>query len=101
MEYTIDTSKPIQIDWSARGDQRIVQNVWNLINTWQYEVGYNRIKGMNPAILDKPAPVASTLYIAEVFRVVGQYEPRAKVQEVRFIGVDNEGNMQHEVVIEV
>jgi phage baseplate assembly protein W len=44
--------------------------------------------------MDKPLDVAAMMYVAEVYRVVDLYEPRAKVKDVKYTGVDNEGNMQ-------
>lgn len=101
MVYEIDTSKPIQLNWAATGAERIVQNVYNLINTWRYEIAYNRIKGIDPSLLDKPADVAAALYTAEVYRVVSEYEPRATVKEVTYLGVDDEGRMQFKVVVDI
>lgn len=101
MKYEIDTSKSVRLNWAAKGAERILQNVLNLISTWQYEVAYNRVKGIDPSILDKPVDVAAALYIAEVYRVVSEYEPRATVKEVLFSGVDNEGHMQFKVVVEI
>lgn len=101
MQYTIDTSQPIKLNWSASGKERIVQNVFNLISTFKYEVAYNRAKGINPSILDKPVNVLEGAYIAEVYRVVDEYEPRVTVEKISLIGVDDEGNMQFKVVIDI
>lgn len=101
MSYTIDTSQPINLNWSATGKERIVQNVFNLISTFKYEVAYNRAKGINPAILDKPINILEAAYISEVYRVVDEYEPRATVEKVSLSDVDDEGNMQFKVVIDI
>lgn len=101
MEYVIDTSKPVQLNWAAKEAERIVQNVYNLINTWRYEIAYNRIKGIDPSLLDKPADVAAALYTAEVYRMVAEYEPRATVKEVIYLGVDSDGHMQFKVVVDI
>lgn len=99
--YVMDTGQEMKLDWTAKGVQRILQNVRNLISTWKYEVAYSRIKGIDPSIIDRPADVAAALYVAEVYQVVGDYEPRAALQDVQFTGVDEEGNMQFRVVIEI
>lgn len=100
MDHTLNTSNTMQIDWTASGEKRITQNVLNLISTWRYEIGYNRTMGINTEILDKPADVAASLYAAEVYRIVEEYEPRARVKEVRFHGIVD-GNINSEVVIEI
>lgn len=101
MQYVIDTSKPININWGATGNERIVQNVLNIINTWKYEVAYNREMGIDSRLLDKPKDIAAAQYIAEVYRIVPIYEPRAEVKEVTFLQVDDEGVMQFKVVVNI
>ncbi len=101
MNYTIDTSQSINLNWSAKGKERIVQNVFNLISTFKYEVAYNREKGIHPAMLDKPRHILEAAYISEVYRVVERYEPRVTVVSVSLINSDVEGNMQFKVVIDV
>ena len=101
MEYAIDTGQTLNINWSAADVERILQNVRNLISTWKYEVAYNRIMGIDSAILDQPLDIAVVKYTAEVYRLVTNYEPRAKVKEVNFVGLDDDGNMQFKVVLEI
>jgi len=98
-EYVIDTGLETPLNWGAKGNERIVQNVANLIRTFQYEVAYNRLLGISPDVLDKNAEEAFALYAAEVFRVVSTFEPRATVQSVELVGIDQEGNIRAKVVI--
>ncbi|MGE5631701.1 MAG: hypothetical protein ACM3TR_11465 [Caulobacteraceae bacterium] len=101
MLYEVDTSKPANLDWGATGVERVLQNVRNAISTFRYEVAYARTRGMDPSILDTPVHEASKLYIAEIYRVVPEEEPRAKVEDVKFLGTDEEGNMQFKVVVNI
>lgn len=101
MEYVIDTSQEVNLNWNATNDERIVQNVLNIISTWKYEVAYNREMGIDSTLLEKPTQISSAQYISEVFRVIQEYEPRVTVKEVKFIGTDENGNMQFKVVINV
>lgn len=101
LEYVIDTGSITPLAWGAKGKERIVQNVANLIRTYQYEVAYNRLLGINPDIIDKNAEEAFALYTAEVYRVVSTFEPRATVKSVEPVSIDKEGNISARVVIEV
>jgi len=101
MIIEIDTSKTEPLNWAAKGVERIAQNVRNLINTWRYEVAYSRNMGIDTNLLDKPPDVAAAMYTAEVYALITDYEPRAKVKEVKYLGTDYSGNMQFRVVIEV
>lgn len=99
-EYVISTSSPV-LNWNATGNERIIQNVLNLIRTFRYAVGYDRTRGINPAVVDKPLNEAVMIYTAEIYRVVELYEPRATVKSVSFSGLDDDGNMDFEVAIEI
>jgi len=101
MQYTINTLEPVKLDFSAKGDERVLQNIRNLINTFRYEIAYNRTIGIDPNIFDKPADIAAALYTAEIYRIIADYEPRAEVKAVNFIGLDDDGNMSFEVVVDI
>jgi hypothetical protein len=101
MKHEIDTSKPLELNWAAKDEERIIQNVRNLISTWRYEVAYDRTKGLDPGIMDKPTVEASAQYISEIYRLVEDYEPNAEVKSVTPIGIDDEGQIDFKVVIEI
>lgn len=101
LEYIVDTSKPMQLNWGSKGVERILQNIQTLLHTWRYEVAYNRTMGIEPGLLDKPLDIAIAQYTAQVFQLVTDFEPRAVVKEVQYMGADQEGNMQFRVVITI
>lgn len=101
MQVIIDTSNQFKLNWTVKGFERIIQNVFNLLNIWRYEVTYDRTLGLDTSLIDLPVDLASAKYIAEVYRIVPLYEPRANVIEVKYLGVDTDGQMQFRVVIEV
>lgn len=100
MQYEINTVNN-NINWNATGIERKLQNISNLINTWRYEVGYDRTKGLNPEILDKPALDSIPLYTAEIYRIVETYEPGVKLISVNPTTVDEFGNINFKVVVEI
>ena len=51
---TIDTGTNAPLDWSAKGTERKVQNVLNILRTYKGEVAYNRSLGISSEIIDKP-----------------------------------------------
>ena len=101
MEYVINTTETAPLDWNATGDARILQNVLNLLRTFRYSIGYDRTRGITPAVLDKPLNEAAMIYTTEIYRIVELYEPRANAKEARFTEVDQDGNMEFQVVIEI
>lgn len=100
MQYTINTSNP-QIDWNATGSERTLQNITNLINTWRYEVAYDRTKGLNPEILDKPAYDSIPLFTAEIYRIIETYEPGVRLISVNVVNIDAFGHINFEVVVDI
>jgi len=101
MIYEIDTSTPTELNWNAADDERIIQNVRNLISTWRYEVAYNRTKGLDPRIMDMPAESAKALYIAEIYRLIGTYEPNAIIKDVKLLSINSDGQINVKVVVEI
>jgi len=100
MEYVINTSNSV-INWNAKGIERKLQNISNLINTWRYEVAYDRTKGLDPEILDKSALDAIPMYTAEIYRIIETYEPDVQLVSVNATNVDGYGNINFEVVVEI
>jgi uncharacterized protein len=101
MQIMINTSQPAVINWSPTTAEEIAQNVLTIILTMKYEVAYDRTLGISPDYIDMPLQEALTFVIAQIYKVIDEREPRATVQDVEFVGVSTDGNMQFKVVIEV
>ncbi len=100
MQYVINTNN-VNIDWNSTGAERKLQNIANLINTFRYEVAYDRTKGLNPEILDKPALDSIPLYTAEIYRIIETYEPGVRLTRVTPTNIDAYGQINFEVVVEI
>lgn len=101
MIYEIDTSNQHQIKWGSKGADRILQNVINLINTFRYEIAYDRTMGINPDLVDMPADEAGVRFANEVVSLITDREPRAEVKTVDYLGTDINGAIALKVVIEI
>lgn len=101
MEVTIRTSEAPNIDWGATGSAEIIQNVFTLLNTFKYEVAYDRTLGIKREFVDLPPPLAVPLATADIYAVVEEREPRAKVKSVKFLGTNKHGELDFAVVIEI
>ncbi|NFH90891.1 hypothetical protein FDA33_11890 [Clostridium botulinum] len=78
------------INWNAKGDERILQNVSNILNTLKYELPYDRLMGRNPDNLDKPLNKIQNKLIEETYDLINTYETRANVKEVDIIYEKND-----------
>ncbi|TCZ73062.1 hypothetical protein E0485_21835 [Paenibacillus albiflavus] len=101
MQITINTSEALTIDWGAKGVTEIVQNVFTLINTFKYEVAYDRTLGVAPDFIDLPQPEAITLATTQIYSVIDEREPRATIKDVSFLGLSEDGDMIFKVVIDI
>lgn len=97
--YTI-SNDPEEIDVEARSFlPRTLQNAKNLLRTKMGEVPYDRMRGINPAIFDRPLPYAQGVIRAEVERVLA-WEPDAFVIDARCC-LREDGTLRIEAEIEI
>lgn len=94
------SSRNSNINWNAKGDERIAQNVVNILNTVQYEVAYDRVMGRNSNNLDRNFKEVESLLIAETYDLIEEYEPRAKVINVLVNQLEN-GEIDIRAVIDI
>ena len=95
--YSNDSS----IDWKATGDDRIVQNVRNILRTKLCEVPFMRDFGINHDFLDAPPHTLRTDFQSHVIDVIAAGESRATVRDVRIESCDENGNYVIAVDLEV
>lgn len=74
-----------KINWNAKGNERILQNVVNVLNTYRYEIAYDRILGRDPNNIDKPLVQTRDNLVAETYELIQTYEPRAKIKNVEIM----------------
>lgn len=73
----------------ASGNGTPQQCVANLINLYQYEVPYARLKGMDPSIIDLPTDEAETAAKNHVSALIENYEPRVTVNDIGISYTEN------------
>lgn len=100
MKYIVDTIAEQPLDWSAKGSARVLQNVYNLLNTYKYEVAYDRLIGLDAGIIDKPMSQVGGLLTAQIIEQVERFEPRAKISDVEILG-QGMGDVSIKVVVEI
>ena len=86
MDYIVKSTD--LIDWNAKGNKRILQNVNNIINTIRDEVPYDRLRGRDPKNVDKTNKNRNAL-IEETYDLIKTYEPRAIVKSVEIEEAEN------------
>lgn len=95
--YSNDTT----IDWKATGEDRIVQNVKNILRTRQFEVPFLRDMGINPDFISASMNEMKSEFEAHVIDVIRANEERANVISVKIESFDENGNYIIAVDLEV
>lgn len=74
----------LQIDWEARGNDEIRQNVRVILTTVAGTVPFDRDFGISLDPLDAPLELAKAKLTVDFINKVRKYEPRAEVKKVTF-----------------
>lgn len=81
----IVTNRDEPIDWHARGNNRVLQNIANLLRAWRGTIPFRWEVGLDPAIHHAASTLSDAPLIAEVDRNITQYAPDAQVVEIRVL----------------
>lgn len=87
----------IQFDYNEPETEDILRCLNMLYSTPEGSQPLDRNFGLNWGFIDQPLPVAQQEYAFEVIKKTREYEPRVKVQEVKYEFDKAEGKM-HPVV---
>ena len=63
----------------------------NLLRLFRGEVPYERVKGIDPRLIDQPFPVAEGLLRQDVDWLIETYEPRAEINSTSVTQADAPG----------
>lgn len=98
---TISTENATELNWSANGTERKIQNVMNIMRTYKGEVAYNRSLGISSEIIDKPIDEARAIMSEDLITNIEQ-----NVEGVRLVSLSVEeatgtGDIEIKATIEV
>lgn len=96
MDYIVKSSD--LIDWNVKGNNRILQNVNNILNTIKNEVPYDRLMGRDPKNIDKIGVKNRNSLIEETYDLIKTYEPRVTVKSVE---IEDIQNLEIKVVVSI
>lgn len=102
MSYTIDTAEKIDISLAPGSvEMEVIQNLWFLYSSLEYDIPLDRALGLNAVYLDKPIETAKALATTDIFDKTEEYEPRAEIVDISF-SVDHEkGKLRPVVEVEI
>lgn len=98
---TIDTRENTALNWSARGTERKIQNVLNILRTYKGEVAYNRSLGISSEIIDKPIDEARAIMSEDLITNIEQNVSGVRLVSLSVEEVTATGDIEIKATIEV
>ena len=74
----------------ASGNGEPMQCVANLVRIIRGECPYDRIKGIDPTLIDQPTEISAPLMQAEAKWLIKTYEPRVNADEVDITAITSQ-----------
>ena len=74
----------------ASGNGEPMQCVANLLRIIRGECPYDRIKGIDPTLIDQPTEISAPLMQAEAKWLIKTYEPRVNADEVDITAITSQ-----------
>lgn len=98
MGVIIDTTKEERINIAPKTvEEEVIQNLWFLYSSIEYDVPLDRELGLNATYIDKPIETAKALATTDVYDKTEEYEPRAEIVNIDF-SVDYERGILKPIV---
>lgn len=70
--------------WPSSVAEEVAQNILTLLRTEKYSVPLHRELGMKMEYVDAPIIAAQAMIRSDLFEMIPKYEPRVKVERIRF-----------------
>lgn len=87
MSYLLTANQKPAIDFAPKTTtEEVLQNVRTIISTIKHEIPLDRGFGIDGDVIDMPMQQAQAKLTQEIFRAVRQYETRAVIESISFIG---------------
>lgn len=74
----------------ASGNGKPMQCVANLLRITRGECPYDRIKGIDPTLIDQPTEIVAPLMQAEAKWLIKTYEPRVNVDDINISAITSQ-----------
>lgn len=85
MVYIIDTTKENEISLDPQTVyEEVVQNLYFLYSSTEYDIPLDRGLGLGGAYIDRPVETARALAAADIYEKTEKYEPRAEIVSIGF-----------------
>lgn len=102
MTYTVDTTKEYDINLCPDTVyEEVMQNLYFLYSSMEYDVPLNRGFGLSGTFIDKPTETAKALATINIYDKTEEYEPRAEIVSIDFEADYERGILKPIVEVEI
>ena len=102
MGIVVDSSKKIELSLNpATVEEEVMQNLWVLYSSLEFEVPLDMELGLKATYIDRPVEAAKALITADIYEKTEKYEPRAEIVDITFSADYENGILKPIVEVEI
>lgn len=102
MSVTIDSTEKIDLNLNPTTiEEEVVQNLWLLYSSLEYDCPLDMELGLKATYIDRPIDAATALATADIYEKTEKYEPRAEVIDVTYNVDYQRGKIKPIVEVEI
>lgn len=102
MSVIVDTTETVDLNiLPTTVEEEVVQNLWVLFSSLEYDCPLDRGLGMKADYIDRPIETAKALATSDIYEKTEAYEPRAEIVDITFSADYEKGILKPIVEVEV
>lgn len=102
MSVVVDTTETINLNIEPTTvEEEVIQNLWVLYSSLEYDCPLDRGLGMKADYIDRPIETAKALAMSDIYEKTEEYEPRADIVDISFSADYENGILKPIVEVEV
>nr|WP_315101254.1 hypothetical protein [uncultured Catonella sp.] len=102
MSVVVDTTEKIDLNIEPTTvEEEVIQNLWVLYSSLEYDCPLDRGLGMKADYIDRPIETAKALAMSDIYEKTEEYEPRADIVDISFSADYENGILKPIVEVEV
>lgn len=102
MSVVVDMTEMINLNIAPTTvEEEVIQNLWVLYSSLEYDCPLDRGLGMKADYIDRPIETAKALAMSDIYDKTAEYEPRAEIVDISFSADYQRGILKPIVEVEV
>ena len=102
MSVVVDMTEMINLNIEPTTvEEEVIQNLWVLYSSLEYDCPLDRGLGMKADYIDRPIETTKALAMSDIYEKTEEYEPRAEIVDISFSADYQRGILKPIVEVEV